>query len=506
MTTGIEQVKGQKTYATIVSKTGTGVSREDKAKATDPTIQPTLSTPYANINISGTPGVLGGSANSASITLSFPSIPAGKFVYVRIANNTLSGGGGSFKAEAVNGSTVVPGASKLTIGPDGFTYYAVNASGTFTGVQITATGNGGLLGSTGTANIDILYAFYSTADCGITLGTDWSAGTLGGTVNNPQLAIDGNPDTYSTMAPNLLLSYVDQNFYFPESSTNPVTLTVSAPPKTGLSLGLLNNIIITAYNGASETKVWETGAGNLLSLDLLGLLGNGTPTTFTISPNVPFDRIKINYGSVANLFSEFYIREVIRTPDKPKFTIPTQQNITICSGTQATFTPDAPTSGNELRWYKKATGGTPTIGNSYTTSNLTATDSIYVAMAKTNCSGESERIKMKITINTVNPGSIGTVQTICAGTKPAMLTNVATGTGNGTVTYQWQKSTNDNTHYANINGATAQTFTESLILTQNTYYKRLATATLNGVSCSSDSNEILITVHPKPPTPYVLIN
>lgn len=502
---GGREVKGQKTYATIAGKNGFGVTNENNAKTTDASIQPTL-TPYANINVTGIGGALGGTPRSGSILLNFPSVPSGKSVYVRIANNTLTGIGGTFNAEPLNNLVPVPGTGKLVVGPDGFSYYVVKATGTFNGVQITATGNGGALGTTGTANIDVHYAFYSSSDCGITLGTDWSAGPLGGTVYDQQLAIDGNPNTYSKLAPSALLSYVDQNFYFPESSTTPITLTVSAPPKTGLSLGLLNNIIITAYNGTSETKLWEAGAGTLLSLDLLQLLGDGTPTTFTLSPNVSFDRIKINYGSVANLFSEFYIREVKRTPSKPTFSSPTLQDLTSCSGVPITLTPITPDSGNELRWYSSPTATTVLATSNTYTPSPTVTTTYYVATATISCTAESERVPVKVTINPIAGGTIATDQSICPGTKPSTITSAAPGTGTGTVTYQWQKSSGDNSHYTNISGATALTYTENSNLTQKTYYKRIATASHNGVVCSSGSNEVIISIYPVPSHPSVNVN
>lgn len=499
---GTGEVRGQKFFATLVSKSGTGITNEDKAKAIDASVQPILSTPYANINVSGTGSTFGGSANSSMITLSFPSIPANKFVYVRIANQTTTGTGGSFKAEAYNNTSNVTGISKLTVGADGFLYYAVNSTGTFNGVRITATGNGGLLGSTGTANIDILYAFYSTDDCGSSLGTD------GTNVSNPERAIDDNKTTFSTLTPGALLSSAQQNFYFPgpANSSDEVKLTISAPAAT-LSVALLNNISISAYNGSSTTAVWTAQLGNILSADLLGLLSNANPITFSVAPGAAFDRVTINFGSVLNLFSNLYVHEIQRTSKKPVFTLPSQQNQTSCPGSTVTFTPDAPASGNTYKWYNLAENGTLlSTGNSYSVTPV-ANTTYYVATSKTSCSGESVRVPVTATINTISGGTIATGQTLCSGSIPATFNSTTAATimtGGTAATYQWQKSS-DNITFTNITNATGLAYTETLALTATTYYRRVASSAFNGVVCTALTNNVTVTINPKPSPPHATI-
>ena len=90
------------------------------------------------------------------------------------------------------------------------------------------------------------------------------------------------------------------------------------------------------------------------------------------------------------------------------------------------------------------------------------------------------------------PGSIGSDQTICEGSVPAAFTSVA-ASGDGVKSYQWQNST-DNLTFNNIGGATSATYT-SPALTQDTWFKRIATATLNTVPCTAESNTILVTVN-----------
>ena len=97
-----------------------------------------------------------------------------------------------------------------------------------------------------------------------------------------------------------------------------------------------------------------------------------------------------------------------------------------------------------------------------------------------------------MTVINFAPGSIGSDQTICEGSVPVAFTSVA-ASGDGVKSYQWQNST-DNLTFNNIGGATSATYT-SPALTQDTWFKRIATATLNTVPCTAESNTILVTVN-----------
>jgi|GEM_PF-1634286 len=91
----------------------------------------------------------------------------------------------------------------------------------------------------------------------------------------------------------------------------------------------------------------------------------------------------------------------------------------------------------------------------------------------------------------IDPGSIGQNDTICANSLPASFTNLTAATGgNGTYTYQWQKS-GDGLAWTDISGATLATYAETTPLTDTTYYRRKVTS---GV-CSpqfTDSVQIVV--------------
>lgn len=101
----------------------------------------------------------------------------------------------------------------------------------------------------------------------------------------------------------------------------------------------------------------------------------------------------------------------------------------------------------------------------------------------------------------VTPGSIGTSTTICTGANPAAFTSSAVGSGGvsaytngGSITYQWQQSTNGGSTWSNISGATALTY-DPPALTQTTHYRRVASDRCGN---SANSNVVVVTVSPLP--------
>ena len=97
-------------------------------------------------------------------------------------------------------------------------------------------------------------------------------------------------------------------------------------------------------------------------------------------------------------------------------------------------------------------------------------------------------------INLITAGSIGTSNTICEGTSPAPFTSVAAATGAGSITYQWQVSTDNGATYANIPGATSAVYTAG-ILNQDTYYIRIGYSTLGTSVCAAQTAPVIVTVN-----------
>jgi len=100
-----------------------------------------------------------------------------------------------------------------------------------------------------------------------------------------------------------------------------------------------------------------------------------------------------------------------------------------------------------------------------------------------------------VTVNNVIAGTVGSDQTIC-GNNPDTFTVITSATGSGLLTYQWQSNTSGcGGIWSNISGATVATYDAPPGLIATTYYRRITTSTLNGVSCTAISNCITVTAN-----------
>ena len=98
-----------------------------------------------------------------------------------------------------------------------------------------------------------------------------------------------------------------------------------------------------------------------------------------------------------------------------------------------------------------------------------------------------------VQINNLTAGTISGTATICeTGTAP--LTGDIPLLHDGTLTYQWHYQTTSMQAFADITGATDQNYTTSA-LSEDTRFMREVTSTVSGVSCTKQSNEILVTVN-----------
>ncbi|ALW87024.1 hypothetical protein AUC43_19250 [Hymenobacter sedentarius] len=105
-----------------------------------------------------------------------------------------------------------------------------------------------------------------------------------------------------------------------------------------------------------------------------------------------------------------------------------------------------------------------------------------------------------VTVNNVTAGAIAGGGTLCTPFNPDAFTSTTAGSGGGTISYKWQSSTTSATatDFADISGATSATY-DAPAVTATTWFRRVATSTLNGVTCSDNSN--VLTVTPNAITP-----
>ncbi len=171
---------------------------------------------------------------------------------------------------------------------------------------------------------------------------------------------------------------------------------------------------------------------------------------------------------------------------------------TICNGGDpAAFTESVASTGSgtlTYQWKYSTDGYSATLGTgtSYNVSSgLTSTTTYkritFSITGSAACTANSNDIIVTVTA-AVAGGTIASSQTICNGGDPAAFTDTGfTGTG---TTYQWKHSADS---YATPLATTA-TYDVSSGLTATTTYRRITTSTLNGVTCTGNSNDITVTV------------
>ena len=115
---------------------------------------------------------------------------------------------------------------------------------------------------------------------------------------------------------------------------------------------------------------------------------------------------------------------------------------------------------------------------------------------KNSSTGCTAQTSFNLGVTDINPGSVGTDQTICYGTAPATFTNTSDASGGGgSPTYIWQISTaGASGPYSDISGATSATYTHPTALTANTYFRRKAT--IGASIATSHPIEVIVTALP----------
>jgi hypothetical protein len=178
-------------------------------------------------------------------------------------------------------------------------------------------------------------------------------------------------------------------------------------------------------------------------------------------------------------------------------------SITICSGNTTTLSVTA-TGGTPARVYQwqSSPAGAATWTNvgansaSYTTAALTADTDYRVTITATgsDCNAVTSSTAT-VTVNNLVSGTIAADQTICSGDTPAGLTSTLDASGDGTITYQWESSTTSAVAgFSSIGGAISTTYAPGA-LTQDTWFRRVATSTLNAVGCTATATAVKVTVN-----------
>ncbi|PKP29514.1 MAG: hypothetical protein CVU00_15245, partial [Bacteroidetes bacterium HGW-Bacteroidetes-17] len=275
-----------------------------------------------------------------------------------------------------------------------------------------------------------------------------------------------------------------------------VAPTSASVDRDGICYNDNGNIILSATGGSGDELQWFTGS--------CGGTPIGTGNNLTIASPAITTTYYVRWSNTCGPSScvSFTVTINVVTPGA----IAADQ--TICyGGDPATIT--STTAGTGLgnisyRWESSispfstwnpiagATGPTydPPTGLTETTQYRRITVSDY------NGGCESDpTTAITVTVQSApTAGSIAADQYICFGGIPDPLTSIENGTGDGTITYRWERSVAPFTVWTTIAGITTSGYNPGP-LAFTTQFRRFTVSTLNGVTCESvASNIITITI------------
>jgi gliding motility-associated-like protein/uncharacterized repeat protein (TIGR01451 family) len=242
-------------------------------------------------------------------------------------------------------------------------------------------------------------------------------------VTHPEYVIDDDENSFSEISVGLVgvLASMEQNVYFPApyTPTDEFSVTLKTDP-TLITLGLLNKVSVSAYNGATE--VYETDIYSILNIDLLTLLQNGEKAKVIFTPGVSFDRVKIKLSSLLGVnitqYLDVYDISVVGPP--PPTTIDDTQEF--CLVDEPTIA-DIQVNEANVIWYDAQTGGNPYDPTDSLTDGLT----YYASQLLNGCESE-ERLEVTVNVNdTDTPTTDNTEQGFCAVDNPTVADLQADG-------------------------------------------------------------------------------
>ena len=271
---------------------------------------------------------------------------------------------------------------------------------------------------------------------------------------------------------------------------------------SGSTPSSLTSTIVGTTSSGTLSYEWQTNASGSYVTIPSETAAAYSPPALTATTSYQRRTVAVNGGSTIYSGYTTPVTITINTATAGTISIATS---TICNGATAAITSaTAGTASGTLsyEWQTNATGFYVTISGAtaatYTTPVLTATTSyqrrtVSVLNGTTCYSAYTSPLTITVSTVVLNPGTIGTAQTICTGNAPSTLTSVADGSASdgGAFTYQWQ--TNASGAYLDISGATGATYSPpSLTATTNYRRRTIYTAT----NCLVTSNVIGITVNP----------
>ncbi|WP_192349229.1 gliding motility-associated C-terminal domain-containing protein [Algoriphagus sp. Y33] len=432
-TVDVEICVGESTVLTASSSTITNpvfrfyADADLDTEITDLEVSPTATTTYY-VTVSGDDVCANEPGNAAELTVTvspLPSAPAVGSSSVTITEGFAT----QLTASAPAGSTVVwysESGAELVTGP---TYTTpVLAQGTYIYFAASRDDVTGCESADRTMITVVVIPAGPVEDCTVSNGQTVS---IDGpcvlcAVTSPQLAVDGNPSTYSRLTVPLgIVSSISQTLSFPTMGAAGDSVKVDLGIPGGLAdVGLLSRIEITLFNGASQVDQFNLNE----SLVNLTVLGGGTRQQAGVLATGSFDRVRVRLTGLLTALTSLDIYQA-----NIRFAAPTTitEDAVVCQGDMADLEA-TPSAGTSLRWYDAPTGGTLLAsGNSYTTPalNVPGIVTYYIAVLRDGCE-DPVRIPVDVT---VNPGATAAdIQadggTICEGDSFTLTASSSTVT------------------------------------------------------------------------------
>lgn len=259
------------------------------------------------------------------------------------------------------------------------------------------------------------------------------------------------------------------------------------------TVALNNNAVITA--SATPASVCPGGSSQLNATVTTGILTNFSWSPGALSGqsvNVTPAGTTTYTVTGTNAIGCNATAQVTVTVN-PNPVLPVINNVTLCSGTNATLTVQSPQPGYTYNWYSSATGGTILAsGTSYVVNNVTANTSYYIeAISSFSCTSTT-RTQVDITVQQATAPIANNV-TVCPGSNAVLqVQNPQAGE-----TYNW---------YASATGgsvlASGTSFTVPNVVSSATYYVEAVTS----IGCvSSSRTAVSISIYPQMATPSVSV-
>lgn len=302
----------------------------------------------------------------------------------------------------------------------------------------------------------------------------------------------------------------------------PITVTITVSPRLLPGVVAANQTLCNGSDPVAFTQTTAATGGGTLSYQWQSSTTSATGpwTDIPLATGITYDA-----GPVTQ--TTWFVRVVTSTISgitcSVATTTPIQVSVntiapgviagtqTVCnSGNPVAFTSTTPGTGSGVityQWQSNTTGCGGTFTNIPTATAITydvpagllvTTYYRRAAISTLNgvpCTDYSNCIT--VFVNNLTGGTVGNDETLC-GNNPSAFTEIAASTGAGTLTYQWQSNTTGcavGAPWANIPGATLATYDAPAGVIVTTYYRRVTTSTLNGVSCTANSNCVTVTAN-----------